>query len=120
VRLQSRGLKEHTAFFPKLESLFELFYGREGVIDGELVALQEGAPSFPLLMQRCTGSAATAASRAQRIPVVYIPFDILYLNGEDLTKDPLLKPQRPFAEYYGKWSACHAVTGIPQRGRFSL
>jgi bifunctional non-homologous end joining protein LigD len=91
VRLQNRSLIERTAFFPELETLYRFFHGREGIVDGELVALEEGKPSFPLLMKRCTGSAVTAASRAHRIPVVYIPFDLLYLNGEDLTGVPLMK-----------------------------
>ncbi|HHV35728.1 MAG TPA: hypothetical protein GXX59_09200 [Syntrophomonadaceae bacterium] len=91
VRLQNRSLIERTAFFPELETLYRFFHGREGIVDGELFALEEGKPSFPLLMKRCTGSAVSAASRANRIPVVYIPFDLLYLNGEDLTGVPLIK-----------------------------
>lgn len=91
VRLQNRSLIERTVFFPELETLYRFFHGSDGIIDGELVALDDGKPSFPLLMKRCTDSAATAASRANRIPVVYIPFDLLYLNGGDLTKNPLVK-----------------------------
>lgn len=94
VRLQNRNLKERTAFFPELKNLPDLFHAKEGILDGELVALENGKPSFPLLMKRCTASAVKAAAMADRIPLVYIPFDILYLDGRDLTTTALIERKK--------------------------
>ncbi|HHY41204.1 MAG TPA: hypothetical protein GX502_08155 [Syntrophaceticus sp.] len=100
VRLQNRNLKERTAFFPELKNLHDLFHAKEGILDGELVALENGKPSFPLLMKRCTGSAVKAASLADQIPLVYIPFDILYLDGRDLTTTPLIERKKLLADSF--------------------
>jgi bifunctional non-homologous end joining protein LigD len=100
VRLQNRNLKERTAYFPELKNLYELFHAREGILDGELVAVENDKPSFPLLMKRCTGSAASAASKADLIPLVYVPFDILYLDGRDLTTEPLIERKKILAESF--------------------
>ncbi len=100
VRLQNRNLKERTAFFPELKNLHELFHAKEGILDGELVALENGKPSFPLLMKRCTASAVKAASLADQIPLVYIPFDILYLDGRDLTTTPLIERKQLLADSF--------------------
>jgi len=100
VRLQNRSLIERTAFFPELNNLHDLFHGKEGILDGELVALENGKPSFPLLMKRCTGSAVKAAAMADQIPLVYIPFDLLYLDGRDLTTTALIERKKILADIF--------------------
>ncbi|WP_308200783.1 hypothetical protein [Rhodococcus sp. HM1] len=53
-RLFSRNGKDVTASFPELpEALVEAFEHRDGVVDGEIVALDEkGRPSFARLQRR--------------------------------------------------------------------
>ena len=48
----------------------------EFIVDGEIVALERGISRFSLLQQR----------KQRRVPVFYYLFDILYLNGYDLTR----------------------------------
>jgi len=62
-----------TALLPEL-STFPAF----GTFDGELVALDDqGEPDFPLLCERML-------MRRRNIPVTYVLFDILSLNGRNL------------------------------------
>src|SRR5262249_2243734 len=56
------------------------------VLDGEVVALDErGRPSFEMLQQRMHVDDPNAIRRlVQSVPVAYMLFDILWLNGESV------------------------------------
>ena len=84
----SRGL-DATASFPELAALASLA-PVEAVLDGEVVALDdEGRPSFGRLQHRMhVSSAAEAVRRSAEVPVAYVVFDLLALNGHDLTGRP--------------------------------
>ena len=64
---------------------------RDLLVDGEIIGLNdEGLPDFGVLQERMhVRSAATAARLAERIPATYMVFDIMRLDGEDLTSLPL-------------------------------
>jgi bifunctional non-homologous end joining protein LigD len=78
TRLQSRNLKDITGRYPAFSMLGERL--REGhsraVLDGELIGFHAGRPSF---------QAALRAGGARLL----VCFDLLYLDGEDLTGLPL-------------------------------
>ena len=63
----------------------------DAVIDGEIVAFDDsGRPSFSRLQNRMHLTRAREIEReVVRTPVVYIAFDLLRLNGHDLTGMPL-------------------------------
>ena len=86
LRLETRTLREITRGFPELGRLQRQLGARRAVLDGEIVALDDqGRPSFQRLQARIhlTGSAEIArAAKAQ--PVIYMIFDLLYLDGESL------------------------------------
>ena len=86
LRLETRTLREITSGFPELGRLQRQLGARRAVLDGEIVALDDdGRPSFQRLQARIhltAGSEITRAARAQ--PVVYMIFDLLYLDGESL------------------------------------
>ena len=82
VHLQNRNLQERTTLFPELAALFQSFHGQEAIIDGELIALEDGKPSFPLLMKRAAGSPSTAAARAAQIPSSISPSTSSTLMGK--------------------------------------
>jgi bifunctional non-homologous end joining protein LigD len=59
------------------------------VLDGEVVALHEGRPSFSALAERMhVRDAARAVALARRVPVTYLVFDVLVLAGSDVTRLP--------------------------------
>jgi bifunctional non-homologous end joining protein LigD len=91
TRLISRTGRDQTAIYPELENLARFVNALHAVIDGEIVAADEsGRPSFERLQQRMNLSAPRDIDKARRkIPVVLFAFDLLWLDGQDLTRLPV-------------------------------
>jgi len=92
VRLQTRNLLDCTKQYPEATQVAEaLTGGYQAIVDGEIVALDpKGVPSFQRLQPRMHQTDDSAIRKLRRsTPVVYEAFDILYLDGEDLTRRPL-------------------------------
>jgi len=88
LRVFSRNENDVTASFPELAGLVGL--GHDMLLDGEIVALADGAPSFAALADRMhVRSASRAAAMVATNPVTLIVFDVLRLDGQDLTAEPL-------------------------------
>jgi DNA ligase D-like protein (predicted ligase) len=90
VRLESRTGKELTRTYPELRSAVAAQAVRQILLDGEVVAYDGGQTSFSRLQQRL-GVARPSAQLMAEYPVVYCVFDLLELDGEDLTGRPLLE-----------------------------
>jgi bifunctional non-homologous end joining protein LigD len=90
LELQSRNLNEITAQYPEVRRLSRQLGARDAVLDGELVAFDEqGRPSFERLQQRIHQTEETVVRRRMKShPVTYAIFDLLYLDGRDLTAEP--------------------------------
>ncbi len=90
VCVESRNLLDVTGQYPELVDLGEKLAGRTAVLDGEIVALDSrGRPSFQRLQSRMhVGSAAAVRRRMADVPVAYMVFDVLYLDGHLVTKLP--------------------------------
>ncbi len=90
LRIWSRNENDVTVSFPELHALAAL--GDDFLIDGEVVALGEGVPSFGALADRMHVRDANRARRlAEKNPVTLIAFDLLRLDGEDLCARPLVE-----------------------------
>jgi bifunctional non-homologous end joining protein LigD len=83
VRLESRNLRDVTAQYPEIRALGRQLGARDAVLDGELVALDEDdRPSFQRLQRRMhLSDDAVVGRRAREVPVTYMLFDVLYLDG---------------------------------------
>ena len=83
VRYESRRLRDVTATYPELQGLGAELGDGPVILDGEVVALDDGGrPSFQLLQERMNiGSAGAAAARAAQVPVAYLVFDVLWMDG---------------------------------------
>ena len=79
VRLQSRNLKSLLPRFPTLSSLHRQV-GKKTIVDGEIVSFVDGKPNFSALTQ----------GRGQ---IVYLAFDLLWLEGKELLEQPLWRRQ---------------------------
>jgi bifunctional non-homologous end joining protein LigD len=90
VRLRSRTGRDITLTYPELARAPALTGSGEAVLDGEIVAFSGGSwPDFEALQQRMNiGSAAQAAALAAQIPVSYVAFDVLWLDGKSLLDQP--------------------------------
>lgn len=86
VTLLSRRGTDVTSDYPRIAAaLAKLRHTRQAVIDGELVALDRRGRSHFQLLQN-------AANR--RVRLVYYVFDLLFLNGTDLRRFPLVERKR--------------------------
>ena len=91
TQLLSRTGRDQTERYPELENLARFVNALQAVIDGEIVAAgPDGRPSFEMLQQRMNLHAPKDIEKARRkIPVVLFAFDLLWLDGRDLTHEPL-------------------------------
>lgn len=81
----SRTQKDMTATYPELGKLHEQLVCLDAVIDGEIVAFENGRPSFEKLQSRINLQNEHEIKRAMKaIPVTYIAFDLLYLDGRQV------------------------------------
>lgn len=88
LRLLTRNGNDASPAYPELAGLAGL--ADDLLLDGEVVALGDGVPSFSALADRMhVRDRVRAARLAEANPVTYLVFDLLRLHGEDLTGLPL-------------------------------
>ncbi|MFN2590667.1 MAG: non-homologous end-joining DNA ligase [Actinomycetota bacterium] len=88
--LVSRTGRDQTASYPELNRLHNRVTAVNAVVDGEIVAMDaRGRPSFERLQQRMNLASPSEIERAKKTtPVELFAFDLLWLDGEDLTHRP--------------------------------
>ncbi len=89
TQLISRNNRDITVAYPELHEAHKQLVALDAIIDGEIVAFEDGAPSFEKLQSRMHVRGPSEIKRLMKlIPVAYVAFDILYLDGRDLTRHP--------------------------------
>jgi bifunctional non-homologous end joining protein LigD len=90
LRISSRRGEDATRRYPELAPIAEALSGRELLLDGEIVALDElGRPSFQDLQRRMgLSKPETIVRRMEEIPATYVAFDLLWLDGEPVHQLP--------------------------------
>jgi bifunctional non-homologous end joining protein LigD len=90
LRLESRKLNDISDSYPELFAINAALGSHSAVLDGEIVAFDsDGRPSFEALQQRMhVGSRARARKLAGATPVTYVIFDLLWLDGHSLMREP--------------------------------
>src|SRR3954467_4385847 len=77
ARFVSRNQIEMTPQYPELAGIAQQVRAKEAILDGEICALDpQGIPRFQMLQRK---------GASQRPPIVYFVFDLLYVDGYDLT-----------------------------------
>ncbi len=85
MKLESRNKLDITYRWPELTELGEIFGPTAVILDGEIVALDsKNRVSFRLLSQRMHLSSKPSAAQMRAVPIVYMIFDILYLDDRVL------------------------------------
>jgi len=107
LRIASRRGNDVTARYPELDGLAAAV-GVDAILDGELVVLDEhGHASFQAIQQHLT-------------PAVFVSFDVLSLDGRDVTALPW-QQRRPLLERLGlsgeRWQTSPATVGDGARAR---
>src|SRR5438105_2846950 len=119
VRLQTRNLLDCTKQYPEATQAAEALTGAyHAILDGEVVALDEkGVPSFQRLQPRMHVSDESTVRKLRRsTPVIYEVFDILYADGEDLTRKPLRERLRRLDEALTPMGSIRRSEGFPGTG----
>jgi bifunctional non-homologous end joining protein LigD len=90
TRLISRNRIDMSVAYPEIASLHRALKHHSAVLDGEIVSFDEqGRPSFRRLQKRMHVADAAAAQRLSRSdPAVVLLFDLLYLDGQSLLREP--------------------------------
>jgi len=89
LRLQSAELEDVSRTFPEVRRLSRRLGARDAVLDGVLVAFDGDLPSAERLRRRLeAGSESTVRRLAKSEPVTYVIFDLLHLDGVDLSAEP--------------------------------
>jgi len=116
VRLTSRTARDITFVYPELAGLATAVGADQTVLDGEIVAFgSDSWPDFEALQQRMNISmAAQARVLAAQVPVSYLAFDVLWLDGRPLLDEPYAR-RRELLEGLGldgsRWQVPPAFVG---------
>ncbi len=90
VRLESRTGQDLTSTYPEVRAAVVAQKSRDLLLDGEVVAFDGDQTSFTRLQQRL-GATRPSPDQVAKYPVVYCVFDLLEVDGEDLTARPLVE-----------------------------
>jgi bifunctional non-homologous end joining protein LigD len=102
-RLTSRNDNDVTGAWPDVaEGLREMrgLRRRDMLVDGEIIAVNDaGVPDFRTLQERMHVRRASSVQRlVTTVPVTFMVFDLLRLDGDDLTAEPLATRRARLAE----------------------
>jgi bifunctional non-homologous end joining protein LigD len=89
VQIRSRNNKDLTRTYPRVAAGGSRLSANSAILDGEIVALDaNGRPSFQALQNRGSHPHHT---------IVFYAFDLLHLDGKDLTRRPLAERKQRLA-----------------------
>ncbi|MBP2016743.1 bifunctional non-homologous end joining protein LigD [Symbiobacterium terraclitae] len=111
VRHWSRRLRERTALFPEFDGLARALAGRRAVLDGEIIVLRDGRPSFPAVLERDLAARSTAPARG--LPATLMLFDLLELDGRELYGLPLTERLQLLERVVAPSEAWQVVASFP-------
>lgn len=94
TRLVNRRLNDRTQQYPEFLMPDQYCSASSFILDGELIAFDEKKPSFHEIMKRDRlRKQQNIASAVAEVPVTYMVFDLLYLNGSWVTSESLRERQ---------------------------
>jgi bifunctional non-homologous end joining protein LigD len=106
VRLYSRAGNDVTGGYPELAA--QAAAVDDALLDGEIVAFEDGRPSFERLQQRMHVRGRADVDRLVReVPVTFVVFDLLRRYGVDLTARPFAERRATlerFVEEHPEWT----------------
>ena len=100
LRLDTTRGHDAAPRFPELDGLPAALVPHQVVLDGEVVAFDAaGRPNFGLLQRRMHLTRSSEIARvAAEVPVRYMVFDIVWLDGHDLTELTYLQRRKLLAD----------------------
>jgi ATP-dependent DNA ligase len=102
IFLQSKAGQPLARYFPEIVRTAEKLKPRYWVLDGELAVPLGPAFSFDHLLQRIHPAASRVAKLAEETPAIYISFDLLMTEKQDVLLDSPLSERRKKLEYFAQ------------------
>jgi bifunctional non-homologous end joining protein LigD len=110
VKMLNRRLLYFEDRYPEMKEMWKDVKGEKVILDGEVVVFHQGKPDFYKLAEREHVESKTRIEFLSKlIPATYVVFDILYKDGEDLTKLPLIERKKLLEETVTE-SSCLVVS----------
>lgn len=106
LRIYTKHRNERTAFYPELLDITSLLHAKNAILDGEIVIFDKsGNPSFYYsLVRERIRDINKIRHYAGIYPAKYILFDIMYYNGKNLTREPLVERKKMLKSILNKSS----------------
>lgn len=100
LRLTSRTLRDITHVYPDLGVVGAAVSAGSAILDGEIIAFDAaGRPSFERLQQRMNlASARDIATMRREVPVAFVVFDVLSVDGRSLLRSPYTARREALAD----------------------
>jgi bifunctional non-homologous end joining protein LigD len=118
LRLQDAGLEEVSTRFPEVRRLSRQIGARTALLDGVLVGFDGAAPDRERIAHREQAKSDSAIRRlAKSEPVTYVIFDLLHLDGDDLSGEPYRRRRELLAELELDGEAWQTPAYASSRGR---
>ena len=89
IRLMTRNRKDYTTHYPELVEAIERAAAADLIADGEIVAFDGPRTSFSQLQNRM-GNPRPTPQQIRAVPVHFVLFDLLWIDGYDLTGLPVV------------------------------
>lgn len=90
AKLYNRRGIEITHKFPELSSIHKQTKKR-CILDGELISLIDEKPNFHAILSRSLAKGKVGINAGMtKHPALFLVFDIVYVDGHDITQQPLL------------------------------
>lgn len=95
IRLLNRRFIWFEYRYPELKEILNQINAERVILDGEVVVFEKGLPNFNLLQEREQVEDKYRIEMLSKLySATYVVFDILYLDGKNLTKIPLIERKK--------------------------
>lgn len=99
IQIFNRNLNERSNQYPELMTPQVYSNTNKFIIDGEVITLKDGVPSFYDVMKRDKAKNIENNSELiEDIPIVYMVYDLLSINNKWITNLPLIERQKILKE----------------------
>ncbi|HUE43837.1 MAG TPA: DNA ligase D [Candidatus Sulfotelmatobacter sp.] len=89
--LWARSGRDVTSEYPEFKDMAARFRARRAIVDGEIVTLDKDGRSNFHTLQRRLGVQNPSRQLMQSVPLDYFAFDVIYADGFDLRRVPLVE-----------------------------
>ncbi len=95
VKIFSRNLEDATSMFPEVVEAMQKLPAREVILEGEAIAYNPETEEFAPFQETAKRKRKYGIKeKASELPLKVFAFDLLYLEGKDLTQEPYEKRRK--------------------------